>query len=480
MIEEMQSQRRRLGSSELLVGPVGMGTCQLRLKPRETALATLRAAYHAGINLFHTSPDYEGALEVTLEAFNTEVEDRPVILHQGYGPMPHFRHLYGQALASEPAGRLPIYGIACVEDREAVGEDVFGPNGMIAFLKAEKAAGRLGSVFCTTHAGPEGMRRYLETGAFDAAMIAYNPLGYHLLTYNGGNQREFENMEQIREEIFPLALRLDVGLMIMKPLAGGLLTKGKAFPSQGEVRPPITWSAREVLEWILSEPAVSCVIPGMADPAEVWENVTPTGRQASRDFGMNDMRRTLCSRCGACESTCSQHLPVSWLFRDGYIQLYPSETFETPPEMRFARLHPEPLPTCISCSDQSCHCPQGIAIPRELPRLHLQWSQARERFVAGEWITTPDIEVIEPRIPKNGGPTQATLYIRNRSGQAWESGEGLLHTSTGKFISRTTHRVHPEETTHLVWTLPESQGLGPGRATFAWNGGPPIRIGEWK
>jgi len=462
-----------------MVAPVGMGTCQLRLRPRDQALAALRAACEAGVNLFHTSPDYEGAMELTLEAVRDERE-RPIVLHQGYGPMPHFRHLYQQALASEPTGTLNLFGIACVEDREAVGENVFGAGGMIEFLSAEKAAGRLRGIFCTTHAGPKMMRQYLESGAFDAAMIAYNPLGFHLLTYNGADQREFENMERIREDIFPLAQRLDIGIMIMKPLAGGLLAKGKAFPPAGDVRPAMDWSARQILEWILREPAVSCVVPGMADPEEVWENTTPSGAAARMNEGLEEMRRTICSRCGVCDTLCSQNLAVSWLFRDGYIQMYPSETFESPPEMRYEQLHPSPTSSCLTCTNQSCSCPQGLDIPRDLPRLHDGWLAARSILANGDWGRNSAIEVIDARIPRHQPGGVASLHVRNRSAEIWVQGVALLKGPWGAVATPLRHTVHPNETTHLTWALPRFGIVGNGSVELAWNGGAPVVIGLYE
>ena len=39
------------------------------------------------------------------------------------------------------------------------------------------------------------------------------------------------------------------------------------------------------------------------------------------------LQSTLCSRCGICDDLCSQELPISWLFRASYVNLFPSETF---------------------------------------------------------------------------------------------------------------------------------------------------------
>jgi len=55
-----------------------------------------------------------------------------------------------------------------------------------------KEEGRLGSIYCTNHGEPSHMRKLIESGVFDAMMISYNPLGYHLLSLNPPPSRHFE------------------------------------------------------------------------------------------------------------------------------------------------------------------------------------------------------------------------------------------------------------------------------------------------
>src|SRR5207247_7522943 len=95
--------------------------------------------------------------------------------------------------------RLDLFGIACIDDRELLGEDVWGPNGMVGFLRRKKAQGRLGGTFCTTHGTPAYIRRLIESDAFDAIMLAYNPLGFHLLSYSSPQHREPEDLARTKD-----------------------------------------------------------------------------------------------------------------------------------------------------------------------------------------------------------------------------------------------------------------------------------------
>ena len=347
---------RRLGRTNLQVSVVGFGTCQLRLVPERQALETLRRGFELGVNLVHTAPDYEGADALIARAVRES--RRPVIVcSQGYGPMSHFEHLFETTCATFGTDRLELFGIACVDDREALGENVWGPGGMIDFLERKKSEGRLGGIFATTHGTPEYLKKLIESGAFDALMVAYNPLGFHLLSYYPGAGKQVEDLLRTREEVFPLARQHDVGLMIMKPLAGGLLCAGKAFPPRARLTSSEAQiSAVEILRTILTNPEVASVVPGTASPAEAEENARAGSEPAALEEGMQQVHSRvrildtqLCSRCGHCDALCSQKLPVSWLFRAGYISLFPSETFETPEEFEYFRLHPARDAVCATC-----------------------------------------------------------------------------------------------------------------------------------
>jgi glutamate-1-semialdehyde aminotransferase/predicted aldo/keto reductase-like oxidoreductase len=432
---------RRLGRTNLQVSVVGFGTCQLRLVPESQALATLRRGFELGVNLVHTAPDYEGADDLIARAVREA--GRPVIVcSQGYGPMSHFEHLFESAAAKFGRGQLELFGIACVDDREALGENVWGSGGMIDFLKRQKARGRLGGIFCTTHGTPEYLRKLIESDAFDALMVAYNPLGFHLLSYHPGNGRPAEELARTRDEVFPLARQRDVGLLIMKPLAGGLLCAGKAFPPRARLTPPeARVTAAEVLRLILAHPEVSCVVPGTASPAEAEENARaghePAALPAEQLQEVRSRVRlldtALCSRCGACDALCSQKLPVSWLFRAGYVSVFPSATFETPAEFEYFRLHPGREATCATCTDVTCACPAEIPIPTSLTRIHDLMGDLRERGLVPPPPAAPPgpvggatwaAQVVIQDIPAEWGPGQTEvcrLYLENTGQHPWHA-----------------------------------------------------------
>ena len=261
---------------------------------------------------------------------------------------------------------------------------------MIEYLQARKAEGRLGGIYCSTHAKADYVATLIESGVFDAIMLAWNPLGFHQQSHPFARAkigRDYEDLTEYRERIFPLAARRGVSLLIMKPFAGGLLCRGRALPPHdwfaGEAEPIV---AADVLRLILEEPGVCAVVPGSAAVEEATENaraghapifVTEKSR-AHIARAVASMRTSLCSRCGQCETTCSRSLSIPAMFRDAYIWTSRNEVTMANASENYFDLHPAPLLTCETCTDRTCLCPQGIDIPAALSRVHTRMQALRD------------------------------------------------------------------------------------------------------
>jgi predicted aldo/keto reductase-like oxidoreductase len=457
---------RRLGRTELRVSAVGFGTCQLRLVPERQAIDTLLRGFALGVNLVHTAPDYGNAEEVVARAL-TDTDSKVIVASQGYdvpgnshGRVAHFERLFETTCERLGADRLDLYGIACVDDRECHAENVWGRHGMVEFLLDMKARGRLGGIFCTTHGSPDYVRRLVTGGVFDAVMIAYNVLGYHLLSYPPPPDRPVESLLRNREEIFPLCREHDVGVMIMKPLGGGLLCTSKAFPPRHNWHNTLgTTTAGDVLRSILTHPEVACVVPGTASVAEAEENASSgcapvalnAAAQADVTRAVTELRTTVCSRCGACDTLCSQRLPVSSIFWAGLFHLHPSGVLEQPDNIEYFRQHPSLESICSTCPDVTCVCPAGIDIPRSLATMHPQMvSLMREGLISapeshrgaicgdgafGARVVSRDI----PKAMESGQTYVCRLHVENAGERGWlpDHREHQARVALGIFVDGT-------------------------------------------
>ncbi len=469
---------RRLGRSTLTVSAIGFGTCQLRMVPEQQAIDTLKRGFALGVNFVHTAPDYEGADNIVAQAIEEFGRDI-LVFTQGYGDRSHFEWLFETACRKLKKKRLEVFGIACVEDREKLNENVWGKDGIVEFLLEKKREGRLGSIFAETHGTPEYIKKLIKCGVFDAILLAYNILGFHTLSYFPEPPFTFENIPRNKTEIFPLARQHGVALMLMKPLAGGLLCPGKAFPPHARFsseQEPL--KATEILRHLLMEPDVTCVVPGTASVEEAEENaraghgLVPLSQErvAMLQCSTAAMLSSLCSRCGHCDNLCSRNLPVSWLFRDAYISTHRSETFETLDRLQYFHLHPHAIASCSTCDDVTCHCLANLDIPTSLIQVHNQMLALKEKGLLPE--APAEIEKQAPRGPwgakiisreipatlRAGEKAICRLWIENGGKQKWASslprtGENgpVLVAEIGKTrqVVYLRHDVEPGTRTHF-------------------------------
>jgi predicted aldo/keto reductase-like oxidoreductase len=435
---------RRLGRTNLRVSVIGFGTCQLRMVPERQAIDALTRSFSLGVNLVHTAPDYAGAADLVAEA--VKVSGREVfVCSQAYGDRETFEGIFEATCAKLGKKKLEMFGIACVDDRERAGENVWGNRGMVEFLQAKKNEGRLSGTFCTTHGTPSDIRKLVESDAFDAILIAYNPLGYHLLSYKPDPPVQSESLPGNRE-LFSLFVSHDVGLMLMKPLAGGLLCMPKAFKPHWEF--PARLAARDVLRSLLTKhPEVACVVPGTNSVEEAVENAfaghgplaVDPGLHAAVEAAVESMERSLCRRCGECDGTCSCQLPLSWLFRAAYIENSRSMPFETLDRLRYFQLHPRGAEAmCSTCARVTCHCPHGFDIRANLVCLHKQMKNLPEPQPSSRPADLPALPVAySARLAYGewadrlgaGCRTDFRLAVDNTGTHGWHLGPGQPEVS---------------------------------------------------
>ncbi|SFI58000.1 aldo/keto reductase [Nitrosomonas sp. Nm34] len=440
---------RRLGRTNLKVSEVGFGTCQLRMVPVHQAIETLVTGFNMGVNIVHTAPDYGDAPELIAEAIR--VSGRHVyVCSNGWGSTSYFEQLFEDTISkfghkgSNGKVQLDFFGIASVEDREILHEDVWGSQGLVAFLQRKKREGVLLHTFCTSHGSPDYIHGLIKSDVFDAVMFAYNPLGYHMLSFTPPDDRGREAVDA-NLALFELAHARDVGVMLMEVLAGGLLCRSRAFPARiplqtGNAQATPTHASlpavSELLRYILRRaPTVACVMPGTASVEEALENASAghgvlggsVGLESVVSAVVDQLQNSVCSRCGQCEPLCSRQLPISWLFRASDIERTGAVSFETPQQRQYFDIHPVTEgAVCSACDNHSCRCPQGIDIPGQLVQRHGQMMQMfRTGVVPGPMVAsdTQPSKYAGRWISGTCSSPNAVIVIQNIGTHGWHLAE---------------------------------------------------------
>jgi predicted aldo/keto reductase-like oxidoreductase len=479
-------QYRTLGRTNLKVSVIGMGTAQMRMVPEKQAIETLICGFMRGINIVHVAPDYEGAEYIVAKALSKAPQ--PVIVcGQAYDrqfnsshPVTHFEMLFERFCRSFRSRRLDIFGISCIDDRERFGENVWGKGGMVEFLQEKKSSGHLNAIFCTTHGSPEYIKKLIMKDVFDVIMIPFNLLGFHLLSSSPSNNDNHEDLIRNGLEILTLAGKQNIGLIIMKALAGGLMCKDilVSQSSSQKERP----KAFDILRLSVSDQRIHSAIVGVTSPAEADE-IARAGYLESRPnetfkevlfSNISKLKSVLCSRCGYCDNQCSRNLPVSWLIRAGYVAACTDSNYETWEDIEYFSLYTSPDAPCQGCREKTCICPSGIDIPELLGEIHKKMMALSSigEVQPGRSFRPPGFgdkdfggRMVRQNIPQSlqpGEQGQCRIFLVNTGTRGWFKKENpyRAHVRLGVYVDgKKTDQIairedtHPGERIHFTFTI---------------------------
>ncbi len=234
------------------------------------------------------------------------------------------------------ADYIDLYQFHNVKTKEEY-EMVMGENGAYKAVEELKAKGLIKEIGITSHI-KDILEIAIDSGKFSTIQFPYNAV------------------ERQGEPLFQRAKEKNIGVIIMKPLAGGAMSKGEY-----------------ALRFILENPNISVVIPGMDSIEQVRENA-----RAGNDMRpLNDEERRIleeeaaslgkgfCRRCGYC-APCSVGIDIPTNFIvDGYYTRYNLKDWA---KTRY-ELMPINAKDCIECGECEPRCPYNLPIIEMLKKV---------------------------------------------------------------------------------------------------------------
>lgn len=209
-------------------------------------------------------------------------------------------------------------------------EQVLAPGGALEALLEAKAAGKIGHLGITTHS-LEIFEKALDLPWVETIMFPYNIV------------------ETQAEALIHACAEKNIGFIDMKPLAGGAIE-----------------NAALALRFITSNPDVTVVIPGMAAPEEIQQNIAAVGDGAplspAETAEMEQIRASLgthfCRRCNYC-APCAAGIAIPSVFLfEGYLSRYGLAGWA---KDRYAAM-PKNASDCIGCGACETRCPYHLPI----------------------------------------------------------------------------------------------------------------------
>lgn len=215
-------------------------------------------------------------------------------------------------------------------------ETVTAPGGALEALVEAKENGKIGHIGVTLHS-LELFEKVIDLPWVETVMFPYNIV------------------ETQAEKLIAECAKKNIGFICMKPLAGGAIEDGVT-----------------ALRFVLANPDVTVAIPGMADTAEIFNNVAASSNlsplTAEELEKIAKIRESLgtnfCRRCNYC-APCTAGINISAVFLfEGYYSRYDLKDWA---KARYSLLE-KTASDCIACGVCEERCPYNLPIRNMLKK----------------------------------------------------------------------------------------------------------------
>ena len=327
-------KKKRLGKTELMVSVVGMGGIPIQRYDEKATLDTLIACQEVGINFIDSARAYSISEEYIGKGLKQLGRENFYLATKSMNRTKEgFYNDILTSLKNFQTDVIDLYQIHNLGKQEDF-EKIFSEDGAYqAALQAQKE-GKIKHIGVTAHI-KEMAQQLIDTEKFSTLQFPFNAV------------------ENQGVELFQRAKELDMGVIAMKPLGGGIL---------GEV-------AQNAIKFIVQNDLVTVAIPGMNTPEQVRECAEAAkqgslsgAEQAELKKITEEIGKDFCRRCGYCmPCTVGIDIPGVMVF-EGYIKRYGlSEWAKGRYETSAVKAS-----ACIHCGVCKQRCPYGLNIPERI------------------------------------------------------------------------------------------------------------------
>jgi len=273
------------------------------------------------------------------------------------------------------------------------GKDAFNQryvqNGMLDFLRKEKAAGRIRNLGFSFHGAQHEFDYFMEL--FDSGEMVWD---FVQIEMNYVDWKHADGVRNVNADyLYEQLDKRGLPIVIMEPLLGGRLANvPEAIARQMKEREPLLSVASWAFRFCGTYPRVLCTLSGMTNMDPLLDNVKTFGHfkpltQEELQFleqmavQMKEYPLINCTDCKYC-MPCPWGIDIPGVFQH-YNRSVTEGTYAQSKEQKdYAKLkkaylvsYDRAVPTvrqadhCIHCGECVSHCPQSIAIPGQLTRI---------------------------------------------------------------------------------------------------------------
>ncbi len=344
-------ERRTLGRTGWEVSVISFGAIKLPRASQSECTEVLNKAIDRGINFVDTADCYGDSEEKIGKALKHRRNEFYLATKVDQRDAEGARKTLERSLKRLQCDTIDLIQLHDCRDRDY--DIAIDRGGVVEELKRAKEEGKIREIGITCHSSIGTMRRAIESGEFSTIMVSYNVL----------------DNEHVGNEVIPSAYEHNMGVIIMKPLAGGRLADARELTDLEKGKFSM---AQLALRFILSNDMITCAIPGMTKVSELEQNlkVAETLKKLSREEMQELVERIgnvgedYCRGCGYC-MPCPNGLNIPDIFRfEGYYTRYGMKQWAIE---QYSALETK-VEDCAECEQCIEKCPFNLEIPKLLKR----------------------------------------------------------------------------------------------------------------
>ena len=335
----------------------------MRFPSEEQAQPIVAKAIACGINYFETSIGYSDSELWLGKALGA---DRKKILlstksapgEDGCMTADEARRKIDSSLSRLKTDYLDFYHAWRTNNRKKY-ESLTAKGGWLEGVLKARDEGLIRHVGITSHSTPEHIHEIIKDGLFEVLTVQYSLI---LSSY---------------KPVVAEAAKRGMGVVIMGPLAGGLLTNPSPVLKEALGGDDQIAGA---FRYVLSDPAVSTIASGMTSAAQVEENcarIDAMPEKLSIDFqqqadrriraamgdNLNQFETVLCGGCRYCGSICPKGLGPHNIFKAYNMAMLGAEVSFGQRQQERAKYI---LDNCTRCGKCETVCPQKINVSQHM------------------------------------------------------------------------------------------------------------------
>ena len=332
---------KKLGKSNLNVSVIGFGGIPIQRITKNETVPIIQKAMELGINYIDTARGYTVSEEYIGNALKG-IRDKWIVATKSMARTKDgIIKDVDISLNNLQTEYIDLYQIHNVKEMDTY-KQVTSEDGALIGLLAAKKEGKIGHIGITAHS-LDTLKVAIESNLFETIMYPYNIV------------------ETQADELFKRAYEQNIGVIAMKPMAGGALDNGTL-----------------AMRFILQNKNITSAIPGMASIREVEENVkaadniSPLTEDEIKQCSdiTNKLGKNFCRRCGYC-APCPQGIDIpSCFIMKSYYDNYDLKDWA---EGRYKAMKSH-AGNCRECGQCEKKCPYSLPIRKMLKEVKKTFS----------------------------------------------------------------------------------------------------------